>query len=408
MSSTERADVVVVGAGVLGTSVAHHLIELGAGRVVVVDAGTPSSGTSGAGAGFVGPWAAGYANFYDEREFELELYGIDFYKRLSAEHPDVDCRTNGSMYLATTDEGLEKWVGPVVAHPLAPAGTRELAPADVTELTGGVVPAEGVVGGALHPGGVQVSAGRVTRALARRVEAGGGEVRDNTRVLGLLTAGQRVVGVRTESGDISAARVVLACGAWTNDVLAEAGYSVPLLRMIATRVISPASDVSSAMPTLMVPDLYGLWVREHRGGLTWGNGDGYAPLHELGGTVGDGGQPRREELVARLDEVLSPRLRKLVPAHDTSIGWWLQGVPCMTPDRRFLVGAVPGLDELYVLAGDNESGVTHGPGLGRLLAEQLMRDGRSWVDGSGYRPDRFEPSDFPDEASVAAAMPVRR
>lgn len=393
-----EVDVVIVGAGVLGLSVAAHLADRR--RVVVVDAGAPASGTSGAGAGFVGLWAAGYANFLTETDLELEQYGVDYYRRLAAEGAEIDYRANGNLFLATTEEGWSRWVEPVVEHPLAPPGTRALTPADVSAITGGVV--DSVLGGALHPGGIQLSAGRVTRALAARLAD---DIRPNTRVTGLLESGGSVTGVRTEAGEIKARAVVLACGAWTNALLVPVGRRLPMLRMIASRVISPPSGVSSSMPTVMVPDLYGLWLREHRGGLTYGNGDGYAPLFELGGSLGDGGQPRREELVHRLVEKLSPRLSKLVPTHDTSIAWWLQGVPCMTPDRRFIAGPVPEADGLYVVTGDNEAGVTHGPGLGRLMADLITKD-RSPCEE--YRVDRFEPDAFPTEDAVLRAMPARR
>lgn len=402
------ADVIVVGAGILGVSVAHHLLRRGTRRVIVVDADTPAAATSGAGAGFVGLWAAGYANFFTDTDLELEQYGIDFYRALGETDPVVEVRTNGNLYLATTDAGYERWVGSVIDHPLAPSGTRTLTGADVAALTEGAVAADAVVGGALHPGGIQISAGRATRALASGLTDMGASLRFQTRCTGLLTTDSGVAGVRTDAGDIHAGTVVVACGAWCNSLLADVGYQAPLLRMIATRVISPPSGVSPAMPTVMVPDLYGLWLREHRGGLTWGNGDGYSPLFQLGGSLDGGGQPRREELVERLDAALTPRLRKLVPDHDISIGWWLQGVPCMTPDRRFLAGGVPGVSGLYLLGGDNEAGVTHGPGLGRLLAEIVTAGDSDWIDGEPYRPDRFRPGQFPTEQSVADAMPVRR
>lgn len=408
MLDRTETDVVIAGGGILGICAAHHLLGAGARRVVVVEADTPGTATSGAGAGFVGLWAAGYADFFANAGLEMERYGIDFYRRLAAEDASIECRSNGNLFLGTTEDGCRRWIDTILQHPLAPAGVRAVTAPEVTEITGGVIAADTVMRGVLHPGGIQVSAGRATRALARLIAARGADVRPRTRLTGLITAGDRIEGVQTEGGDIRARTVVLACGAWSNEVLAETGYRAPLLRMIATRVISPPSGVSGSMPTVMVPDLFGLWLREHRGGLTWGNGDGYGPLFELGGSLGADGQPRREELVERLDVSLTPKLRKLVPAHDTSIGWWLQGVPCMTPDRRFLAGPVPGVNGLYLLAGDNEAGVTHGPGLGRLLADLILTGSSSWLDPAPYRPDRFQPAQFPTDQSVLAAMPSRR
>ena len=408
MSEHWDADVVVVGAGVLGTSVAYHLLHRQAGRVVVLDAGSPASGTSGAGAGFVGLWGAGYADFLTGGDLELEQYGIDFYRRLSAEGVDIDCRVNGNLYLATDDFGWTKWVATVRDHPHAPVGTRELSSREVGEITGGVIAAGGVLGGVLHPDGIQISAGRATRALAASILNMGGEIRENTRATGLLTSDAAVTGVATASGPVRAKKVVLACGAWSADLLAPFGYWPPLLRVVATRVVSPPSAVPDTMPTVMVPDLYGLWLRAHRGGLTWGNGDGYSPLYDLSGESGPSGRPQFPELVDRLMTKFAPRLRELVPVHDTTVGRWIQGVPCMTPDRRFLAGPAPEVEGLYFLGGDNESGVTHGPGLGRLLSEMVHTGGSTWVDPSPYRLDRFEPGRFTTEREVAAAMPERR
>lgn len=402
------ADVLVVGAGVLGACLAHHLLRRGAGRVVVLEAETPAAATSGAGAGFVGLWAAGYAHFLTDTDRELEQYGIDFYRRLAETAPDIECRAHGNLYLATTGSGWTQWVEPVLGHPMAPPGTRQLTPDEVGTITGGVVAPGSVVGGALHPGGIQISAGRATRALAASVLDLGGEVRAHTPVTGLIVSDGAVTGVRTAAGPLRARKVVLACGAWSNELLRPLGHRLPLLRMVATRVVSPPSGVPDTMPTVMVPDLYGLWLRAHRSGLTWGNGDGYAPSYELDGDVGATRRPRCPELLDRLTDRLMPGLRALVPGHDLSVGHWLQGMPCMTPDRAFLAGSVPGVEGLYVLGGDNEAGVTHGPGLGRLLAEVVDAGGSDWLDPSPYRLDRFAPGRFPTERDVAEAMPARR
>lgn len=408
MSEQWDADVVVVGAGVLGASVAYHLLRRRSGRVVVLDAGAAASATSGAGAGFVGLWGAGYADFFTGGDLEFEQYGIDFYRRLSTGGSEIECWANGNLFLATNETGWSKWVETVRDHPLAPEGTRELTPRQVNEITGDVIAAGRTRGGVLHPGGIQVSAGRATRALARQIQGLGGEIREDTRVTGLLTSDGSVTGVATESGVVRAKKVVLACGAWSGALLKPLGYRPPLLRIVATRVVSPPSKVPGTMPTVMVPDLYGLWLRAHRGGLTWGNGDGYSPLYELDGSAGAPGQPRFPELVDRLTAKFAPTLRELVPRHDTSIGWWVQGIPCMTPDRRFLAGPVPEVDGLYFLGGDNEAGVTHGPGLGRMLSEVIDTGGSTWVDPAPYRLDRFAATRFGSEREVAAAMPERR
>lgn len=403
----DQAEVVVVGAGILGNAVAFHLLECGVSDVVVLEAGTAASGTSGAGGGIAALWAAGFNDVLTEADLQLEEYGMDFYGRLARDHDDLGYRHNGTLFVATTDAAWNNWIARIVQHPLAPRDVRTLDAKETSDATGGVLSADAVVGGVLIPRGVQFSAGRATRALSERVTAMGGVIRTQSRVTRLLKSGDKVTGVETEVGKLRASQVVLACGAWTNELLADVGLHIPLVRMVGTRAITAPSDVSSSMPAVMVPELSGLWLREHRGGFTYGNHDGYAPMFALGGSVGDPGQPRRHELVTRLEAALSPQLQRLVPDHDTSIAWWVQGMPCYTPDRRHVVGPIPGLDGLHVLAGDCEAGVTHGPGLGRLVAETCVTGSSDWLDTSDYCPSRFDLETYQSDEEVYRKMPPR-
>lgn len=403
----EDADVIVVGAGIMGTSLAHHLLDRGAGDVVVFDAGHPGGATSGAGAGFVSLWAAGYNPYNTDGDLALQQYGIDFYSRLPDTGALIDHRRDGNLFVATSDEGYKKFIAPMEDHPFAPDGVQALNGDEVNRLSGGAFAADAVAGGVLHPRGIQMSAGRANRALAARITAMGGTIRTHTPVTGLLVSDGKVAGVRTGDGEVRARRVVLANGAWTNELLAEVGFRLPLLRIVATRAITAPSGVSRKMPTVMVPELKGLWLREHRGGFTYGNHDGYAPLFDLGGDAGSPGRPRRDELVSRLQASLADELARMIPDHDTSIAWWLQGLPCMTPDRHFVAGPVPGVEGLHVFAGDNEAGVTHGPGLARMLTEMMLDGGSDWVDTSIYSPDRFKANEFNTEAEIWEALPPR-
>jgi sarcosine oxidase subunit beta len=121
-------------------------------------------------------------------------------------------------------------------------------------------------------------------------------------------------------------------------------------------------------------------------------------------------RPDRPDLIQAMREHLTPILTELIPAAAPVLdaAEAVQGVVSYTADRRFIAGPVPELAGLYVVAGDNESGVTHGPGLGRMLAELIVTGESPFVDTSRYAPDRFPARPFADEAAVAAAMPARR
>lgn len=400
-------DVVVVGAGLFGAATALHLARAGA-RVTLVESGDAARGTTAAGAGFVGLWAAGYAWYWNESERDLEQYGIDFYRALAVDPDrggDVLLRETGSAWLAVTDEGVRDHLGPLAGHPLRPEGSRELSPEEAAALVPGL-DASAVAGGFVQPGGIQISAPDAALALVAVARAAGVEIIEHAPVTEVVQADGRATGVRTADGrTFTGDAVVLAAGSWTNELLAPLGRRLPLARVVASRLTTAPFGLPH-LPTLMLPELDGLWVREHRGGLTYGNGVGYEPLGEAEADR----RPQRTDLVEAMDAHLAPLIARLLPAsadavHETE---WTQGVVSYTADRRFLAGEVPELPGLFVAAGDNESGVTHGPGLGRLVAELVLEGRSSLGDASRYAPSRFAAQPFADEAAVLAAMPARR
>lgn len=403
---------VVVGAGIIGLSAAWHLAELGE-RVVLVDSGPAAGGTTTAGAGFVGLWAAGYAWYWNRSERDVEQYGIDFYRRLDASgNGPTGYRQNGNVWLTVTEQGRADHLPPFEDHPLRPDGARTLTPDEAAALVPGLDPSA-VTAGFLHPDGIQISAPDTARALVGAVRARGVEIREHTPVTGLEARDGRVTGVRTADGSvIDAAKVVLAAGSWTNALLAPSGRELPTVRVVASRLVTKPFGLPGTLPTLMLPELHGLWIREHRGGLTYGAGRGYQALH-VGGTdrrTEPARRPERPDLLDAMREYLHPIVAKLLPDAASALGQdetATQGVVSMTADRNFIVGPVPELAGLVVAAGDNESGVTHGPGLGRIAAE-LSATGRTTLgDAARYDPARF-PATAPSEADVQAAMPARR
>jgi len=395
--------IVVVGAGIIGCSAAFHLLKSGA-RVTLIDALKPGAATTAAGAGFVSHWSAGMYPMGEEG-LRLQQYGLDFYRRLNEVGVEIGYRPNGTLMMALTEAGRERFVRPVLDSPYAPAEMRDLTAAQIGERARGLIDPAKVHSGAYNPHGIQLDTGLATGVLARQIVELGGEIRSATKVKGIDDAGARVT-IETDRGEVEADGVVVAAGAWINDLLSGLGWSLPLLRVVATRIVTDDRGLPSTLPTVQCRELR-LWLRETFGAVMWGTGLHYRPLYKTGDSGLDFGQPRNVELMREMAEEELAKLQEIFPPlRGSRVAAWAQGVPCYTPDTGLVVGHVPGSANVVAVGGDNETGVSHGPGLGRLAAE-LMLGQSPFVDTSRFRLDRFPPDAYRTEADVEAAMPFR-
>ncbi|MBN9621452.1 MAG: FAD-binding oxidoreductase, partial [Actinobacteria bacterium] len=197
--------------------------------------------------------------------------------------------------------------------------------------------------------------------------------------------------------------------AWTNAVLAELGQSLPIAPIAVSRIVTEPLRMPGDLPLLFVKALdsglkKSIWVREEDGRLMFGaNYDTPSRL-----TFIEDGVPERFDQVD-LDGVLEVKraaetLTTAIPALVEYKSFRIKhGAPCYTVDGRAIVGALPGVGNLYVMAGCNEQGVTHGPGFGRVIAETIAAGGSDFVDAAVWSPGRFE-GEPQSPREVAAAL----
>lgn len=399
----ETADVVVVGGGILGCCAALHLAESGTGRVILLERDGIGQATSGAGAGFVGEWAAGFLRV-GPHEFAVERYGLEFYARLATDDPSFGYRRNGNLWAATSQQAWDAHIQPLVASPL-PAARVVLDAEGVAGATG-TIPADATAGGILHPHGGQVEAHEATRAVATVSARHGADVRERVPVSGLLCSGGKVTGVICRDGEISAGAVVLAAGPWTNALLRSAGYWLPAVPLTVSRIVTEPLGVPAGSPTLMLPE-FGFWLRGSRGRLLWGCTYEQRPRYQF---IAAEVPERTGQLpLDGVQQVLrvGAQASSVVPALGRYRGFCVaHGCPSYTADGRAFAGPLPGLDGLYVIAGCNEAGITHGPGYGRYIAEYILNGQPDWLPADAFAPDRFG-SQFRDASHVATTVRSR-
>jgi sarcosine oxidase subunit beta len=396
----ETAEAVIVGGGALGVLSAYHLNELGV-DVLLLERDDIAQATSTCGAGFVGQWAGGWVARWGAEELACERYGLDFYRELHEADGSFPFRSNGTMFITTTQEGWDRFLVPLAD--CEAVSRRVLGPEEVSEMTG-VLRAVPGVQAVFHPEGVQMTARDAVRAVASRLVERGGRVHVRRPVTELTVERGRLAGVKTQTGPVSTDTVVLAAAMWTNALLGARGWRLPYAPLGALRITTEPLGVPSTMPMLLFPEFSHAWLREELGRMLMGCAYGGAHRNAL---VDSSPLPERVEQMPmdgffetlRVAEQLANVIPILSRLRNVTMA---QGAPCYTPDLRALIGPLPETEGLYVLTGDNEAGVTHGPGYGRAIAE-LITSRSPFVDLRPFQVDRFD-GRFSSARAVAKAI----
>jgi 4-methylaminobutanoate oxidase (formaldehyde-forming) len=366
-----RAEVVVIGGGVVGCSTAYHLTKLGVADVLLLEQGHLSGGTTWHAAGLVGPLRA------TEAGTRLVQYSAELYASLEAETGlATGYRNVGGLIVARTEERmvqLRRTAANAVAYDL---DCRILTADEAGELWP-PMRTDDLLGAIWLPGDGKVNPTDLTQSLAKGARQGGARVAEGVRVTGFViekgAAGRRVTGVRTDHGEVEVETVVVCAGQWSKALGDLAGVTVPLHSAEHFYVVTDA--VEGTHPDLAVmrdPDGW-TYFKEEVGGLVVG---GFEP--EAKPWVAPDQIPHPFEF-ALLEEdwehfsVLMDEAVRRVPALEhTGIRKFYNGPESFTPDNQFLMGEAPGLRGFFVGAGFNSVGIASAGGAGRALAEWVV------------------------------------
>lgn len=383
----DTADLVVIGAGVVGAAAAYFAARSGL-RVTVVDRGPLAGGTSSAGEGNLlvsdkepGP------------ELDLALYSQRVWREDLAEHAGLwEFEAKGGLVVAASPNGAgplaallrEQRAGGIEAVDVARDELRDYEPRLSPDLAGG----------AYYPQDAQVQPMLVVAHLLRMARLAGARVRTDTEVTGFLRAGERITGVRTGRGRLSAPAVLNAAGTWAGAVAELAGVRVPVLPrrgcVLVTQPLPPVirhkvyaaeyvSDVASSDAALQT-----------------------SPVVEgtRAGTVLIGSSRER----VGFDREVPPSLLAALARNAIALFPFLASVQAIRgylgfrpycPDHLPVIGPDPRAPGLWHACGHEGAGVGLSVGTGKLLAQALT--GRPTdLDLAPFAPERFSaPTDPP-------------
>jgi sarcosine oxidase subunit beta len=384
-------EVVVIGSGVIGGSIAYHLARQGR-RVLVIERSSPAVEPAASWASAGGVRRQGR----DPAEAALAIEAIERWPSLAEElGADLGYRGGGNLYVGEGDReaGL---VAAFVARQHA-NGFSDVRLLDAQEAHE-VAPAlsETVTAASYSPKDGQADPALTTRAFAAAAARHGAEAWHETLTLGLLTSGARVTGVRTSRGDVEAQAVVLAAGAWTDTLAQSAGLTLPIRTRVPQILISSPAAPGTLAPVLGSAGRRLSLKQLANGSFMLGGGwPGIASDDRLSYTMLDasieGGWAAGVGIVPAVGE-------------QTIIRRWC-GLEAESFDHVPFIGPAPGLDGLTVAAGFSGHGFAIAPAVGRCVADQLA--GRPVPELAGLDPGRIARFDaaaveqFLNDASVA-------
>ena len=377
-----HARVVVVGGGVIGTSVAYHLGLLGWKDIVLLERDRLTSGTTWQAAGLMVAFGS-----TSETSIEMRKYTRDLYSRLEAETGQATgFNPIGFIEVASDRDRLEEYRRVSAFNRYCGVNVQELSPREVGDLFP-LAKVDDIEAGFYVPEDGRVNPVDVTMALGKGARMRGVRIVEGVAALGVTQAGGRVTGVRTERGEIRADYVVNCAGMWARQFGALAGVNVPNQAAEHYYLITEPIPGLPKMPVLEDPGCYG-YYREEGGGLMVGLFEPVCAPWKIEGIPADASFLELPPDWDRMAPFLEKAMSRVPITSQVGVRKFFCGPESFTPDLRPIVGEAPELRGYFVAAGLNSVGVLTGGGLGRVLAHWIV-NGTPDVDVTGFNIDRL-------------------
>ncbi len=370
MTFPSKAQIVIIGGGIIGCSTAYHLAKDHNADVVLLEQGKLTSGSTWHAAGLVGQLRSSAAIT------QVLKYSVELYENLQAETGlATGWKQNGGLRLANNEE---RWTEikrqATTAHSfgmqmdlLTPKEAQDLWPMmDISDL----------VGAAFMPTDGQASPSDITQSLAKGARMHGAKIHEGVTVKDIIVKDGVATGVVTDHGTITCEKIVNCAGMWAKHVGQLAGVSVPLQQVQHQYMVTePIEGITTDMPTLRDPDRL-IYFKEEVGGLVMGgyelNPVAWRP-EKIHANIPNGFEFQLLESDWDHFEQLMEQALERVPALETAgVKQLLNGPESFTPDGTYIMGEAPEVKNFFVGAGFNAFGIAAGGGAGWTLAQWVI------------------------------------
>jgi sarcosine oxidase subunit beta len=383
----EAVDVVIIGGGIIGASIAYHLSEGGCTNVLVIERESqPGLGSTSKSFGGV------RAQFSTPVNIKMSLYSIDFFASFEERigHP-AGYRAHGYLFVATSQEQLDRLQANRKMQ--RACGLNDVCMVSREEIMSMVPQLKGddIVGGSFCPTDGFVDPYSVMRGFMGRARERGVRLWLDTEVVGIEVEGGRVAGVRTNRGRVSTRVVVNAAGPWAAQVAKLAGVEMPVLPL-RRQVVQTEPFYKLPMKFPMVIDMSNGFHFRREGArvlMAWPD-----PQESFGFKLDFDPE--------FIEKVLSRAAARVPPLAEAQVnpGRCWAGLYEVTPDHHAIIGRAPSVEGFFLANGFSGHGVMHSPAAGLVVSEMILCGGSRTLDVVALRAERFEEGDSLKETAV--------
>jgi sarcosine oxidase subunit beta len=365
------AEIVIIGAGAIGASIAYQLARRGARDVVVLERDTVGAGSTSKAAGGI------RVQFATRVEIDFSLRGIEFFKRFEDEMGvPCDFHQEGYLFVVTDEPTLARFRANVALQRSLGADVRVITPDDARAL----VPSlrvDDAIAAVWGPTDGYASPNDVVQAYAARARARGVRIEEGTPVTGIRIEGGRVSAVETPAGAIDTRLVVNAAGPWAPLVGRMAGLDLPVDPRRRHIFVTDTFD-GIRHPLPLVTDCgSGFYCRSEQGAVLMSPGD-----------IGDVTAYEAQVDWSVLETAVEKAVRRIPVLERAQVRHAWAGLRPLTPDGRAILDWAPDVEGLFLAVGFCGHGFQHSPAVGETVAGLLL-EGRSPVEISDLRLGRF-------------------
>ncbi len=384
------SEVVVIGGGVVGISIAYHLAKRGCGDVVVVERNYLGSGSTEKCPGGI------RQQFASEVNVRLSLESVRFFERFEEETGHAaDFRQDGYLILATGREDLAAFGENVRLQRRLGVDVESLSPDEVAAMVPGLECAD-VLGATFCPSDGFADPYSVVAGFASAARRLGVKVLEDTEVTAIDLRAGRVVGVTTSRGQLATPVVVNAAGPWAAAVGRMAGVDIPI-RPSRRHVFVTEPVFNRPGPFRALGDLHLPMVIDFATGF-WFRREGPSLIFGMRNPAEPAGFSLDVDWDFFTSELAPGACRRLPALGETGIARARAGLHSDTPDRMAVLGETPEVGGLYLACGFSGHGFMHAPAVGRVMAD-LILDSTVSPEVTALRPDRFQQGETGGEAA---------